>query len=200
MIKINLATEGRAVARKTKSKQAMGMGDTSMAEILFLGIFLLGALVTVGTWYYHKSQLADRKAEVAEANREVEALRPVLQEVEDFKRKAAELERKINVIEELRENQRGPVHVMDQVSRALPELLWLDHMQLRGRTVEIRGRAFNTNQVATFIENLNRIPEFQEPRFREAAQRQGGIYQFTLEFNFSIPKPEPPPTAPPTAG
>lgn len=200
MIKINLVSEGRRPVVARKAKKAMGMGDTSSAEILFLALFLIGGLVTAGTWWFHKSQLEARKAEVRTAQREVDQLALVLKEVEDFKKKKAELEHKIDVINELRENQQGPVRIMDQVSKSLPELLWLDQMQLRGRNVELRGRAFNTNQIATFIENLNRIAEFQEPRFREAIQRQGGIYQFSLEFNFSIPRPEPPPAEATPAG
>ena len=43
-----------------------------------------------------------------------------------------------------------PVRILDQVSQALPELLWLDRMSLQGGSVELQGQAFNTNQVATF--------------------------------------------------
>jgi type IV pilus assembly protein PilN len=189
MIKINLVSEGRRPVVARKAKQALGMGETSLGETLFLAALLLGILITAGMWWYFNSQVKARQAEVAIAQREVDELALVLQEVEDYKKKKAELEHKIRVINELKENQRGPVRIMDQISLSLPELLWLDNMQLRGRNVELRGRAFNTNQVATFIENLNKVPEFQEPRLKEAIRQQGGLYTFSIEFNFSFPQP-----------
>jgi Tfp pilus assembly protein PilN len=109
------------------------------------------------------------------------------------------------VINQLKANQRGPVTLMDQVSRALPELLWLDNMDVAGATVILHGRAFNTNAVANFIENLDKVPEFQEPILVDAAQ-SGTTYAFQINFGFTLatppeapaaPKPPPPPPGPP---
>jgi Tfp pilus assembly protein PilN len=74
---------------------------------------------------------------------------------------------------------------MDQISTALPELLWLDQLTLTGGNIEVHGRAFNTNQIAAFIENLGKAPEFQEPRLRDTS-KQGPVYSFVITFNFSI--------------
>jgi type IV pilus assembly protein PilN len=188
MIKINLVSEGRRPVVARKAKQALGVGETSLAETLFLAAFLVGLLAIGGAWWYFQGQVKARQAEVAIAQKEVNELALVLKEVEDFKNKKGELEHKIRVINELKDNQRGPVRIMDQISHSLPELLWVDNLQLRGKNIELRGRAFNTNQVATFIENLNKVPEFQEPRLKEAIRQQGGIYQFSIEFNFSFPQ------------
>jgi Tfp pilus assembly protein PilN len=84
---------------------------------------------------------------------------------------------------------------MDQVSRALPELLWLDNMDVAGATVILHGRAFNTNAVANFIENLDKVPEFQEPILVDAAQ-SGTTYAFQINFGFTLAKPPAAPAAP----
>ena len=101
--------------------------------------------------------------EVQAAQREVEALKQVIQEVEDYKIKKAELERKIDVINGLKANQRGPVQIMDQVSRALPELLWLSSLDVTPTTINLKGSAFNMSAVANFIDNLDKVDEFAEP-------------------------------------
>ena len=77
---------------------------------------------------------------------------------------------------------------MDQVSRAVPELLWLSRMQIRGDVITLQGEAFNTNAVANFIENLDRVPEFQEPILRETTH-QGAIYNFFLTYRFTYTPP-----------
>lgn len=189
MIKINLVSEGRKPVVARKAKEALGVGEVSTPELALYGAVLLGILLIFGFWFYLRGEIKERERLIAEAQKEVDELALVLQEVEDFKQKKAELEHKIAVINDLKRNQWGPVRIMDQISRALPELLWLENMQLRGNNVEVRGKAFNTNQIATFIENLNRVPEFQEPRLGET-RRGSGVYDFTITFNFSFPEPE----------
>jgi type IV pilus assembly protein PilN len=194
MIKINLVSEGRRPVAARKAKEALGMGQTEMGEVLFIALSLLGILAIAGTWWYLRSEIKEREVLIAEAQREVDELALVLKEVEDFKAKKAELEHKIAVINDLKAKQWGPVRIMDQVSRALPELLWLDGLNLRGSTVDVRGRAFNTNQIASFIENLNKVPEFAEPQLRETSKVQE-VYQFNITFKFTLPQPEPEPEA-----
>lgn len=189
MIKINLVSEGRKPVVARKAKEALGVGEVSTPELALYGALLLGVLLIFGFWFYLRGEIKERDQLIAEAQKEVDELALVLKEVEDFKAKKAELEHKIQVINDLKRNQWGPVRIMDQISRALPDLLWLEQMQLRGNNVDVRGKAFNTNQIATFIENLNKVPEFQEPRLKET-RRGRGVYDFTITFNFSFQEPE----------
>ena len=71
--------------------------------------------------------------------REYDRLKPIIAEVEAFKKKNAELKHKIEVIEQLKANQYGPVRVMDEVSKALPDLLWLTNMSLAGERAHASG-------------------------------------------------------------
>lgn len=195
MIKINLVSEGRRPVVSRKAKEKLGIAGLELGEGLFLLALLLGVAAIGGYWLYLRGERQERAEAIATAQREVDELAQVLAEVEDYKQKKERLEHKINVINELKRNQRGPVRILDQISQALPELLWLDRMSLQGGSVELRGQAFNTNQVATFIENLGKVPEFQEPRLRDTT-RSGQVYSFTITFNFSIA----PPPAPAAAG
>ena len=185
MIKINLVSEGRKPIVARKAKEALGVGQTSLGEALLFAGVLVGVLVCALVWWHYKGEIADRNVAIAEAEREVKELEAVLKEVEAFKQKKTELEHKINVINQLKQNQWGPVKIMDEISAALPDLLWLDAMTLKGRNVDLRGQAFNTNQVATFIESLKAVPEFKEPRLRETS-KSGDIYKFQLRFDFSF--------------
>jgi type IV pilus assembly protein PilN len=124
----------------------------------------------------------------------------VIKEVDDYKSKKAELERKIGIINDLKANQRGPVRVMDYVSRALPELLWLDQMIMKGDSIHLEGRAFNTNAVANFIDNLDKVPEFDEPTLKSNELQQGGVYKFVINLNFSFAGHGKPGTAGTAAG
>lgn len=191
MIKINLLAEGKrpaAVRRATQPGESFLQGEN--AALLMLIMSFLVPLLVVGAVYFKLNRdLEAKKAEVAAAEEEVRKLEDVLKKVEEFKVMKAELERKIQVINDLRDNQRGPVQVMDAISRALPELLWLDRMNMGPNQITLSGRAFNFNAIANFAENLDQVSEFKEPNLRDSNQR-GQVFNFVIAFNYDYTRPK----------
>jgi len=190
MIKINLVSEGKRPVVSRKTKERLGVAGLSLSEGLFMLALLLGVVAIAAYWYYLHNQVHEREIAISAAQKEVDELQQVLKEVDDYKAKKAKLEHKIGIINDLKRAQWGPVRIMDQISNALPELLWLDSMTLQSNNIELHGRAFNTNQIAAFIENLGKVPEFQEPRLRDT-NKQGPVYAFVITFNFAIAQPKP---------
>jgi type IV pilus assembly protein PilN len=126
------------------------------------------------------------KEDIAVNQREYDRLKPIIAEVENFKKKNAELKHKIDVIEQLKRNQYGPVRIMDEVSKALPDLLWLTNMTLTGGSVTLHGQALNDNAIANLISNLRASPFIkEEPVLRIMTQDAQGIWSFDLSFNFT---------------
>jgi len=190
MIKINLLSEGKRPTAVRKSRVPGGLkleGKDLGPWMIAVGV-LIGILGVGVAWKLADQKLVEKGGEVAAAQREVEALASVIKEVDDYKAKKGELERKIGIINDLKANQQGPVRLMDSVSRALPELLWLDQMTMIGNTIEIQGRAFNTNAVANFIENLDKVAEIDEPTLKSTEQQGGGTYKFSINFTFTFAK------------
>jgi type IV pilus assembly protein PilN len=190
MIKINLLSEGKRPAAVRKARVPAGLkleGKDVGPWMIAVGV-LIGIIAVVVAWKLADTRLTEKGNEVAAAQREVDALASVIKEVDDYKAKKGELERKIGIINDLKANQQGPVRLMDYVSRALPELLWLDRMKMTANLVEVEGRAFNTNAVANFIENLDKVQEIDEPTLKSTEQEAGGTYKFTINFNFSFAK------------
>src|ERR1700720_1124952 len=187
MIKINLLSEGKRPAAVRKARGAGG-GARDMALWLLLVGALLGVLAAAGYWWYLNGKLKEKQEEVAQAQKEVDALQAVIKEVEDFKSKKKNLADKIGIINELKSNQRGPVRIMDYISRALPELLWLDRLKMNASSIEIDGRAFNPNAVANVMDNLDKVPEFKEPVLKDT-NAEGNVYRFSIAFDYSfVPK------------
>lgn len=186
MIKINLLSEGKRPTAVRKKTAALKLEGKDVGQWMLVAGLLVGVIALAISWYMWDKKVTAKQAEVAEAQREVEAMASVIKEVEDYKAKKSELERKIGIINDLKANQRGPVRVMDYVSRALPELLWLDRMKMTADSIEVEGRAFNTNAVANFIENLDKVPEFDEPTLKSTEEQTGGIYKFLINFNYSF--------------
>jgi len=183
MIKINLLVEARA--DKVSKAPLISMGTGNINNYLLLGALIL-AIGWVGLRYWQlSSRLSDVKAEVAVNQREYDRLKPIIEEVEAFKKRNAELRHKIEVIEQLKANQFGPVRLMDEVSKALPELLWLTDLGVSGGALSMRGQALNENAVANFIANLGASPFFSEPVLKIMSQSEAGVFTFDLSCNFS---------------
>lgn len=185
MIKINLLSEGKrpAAVRRAKATGGKLFRSEELTRWLFVGTLLL-LLAGFGVyWWILYTDLKRTDGQIADVNAELKELAPIIKEVADFKAKKAELEHKIEVIKTLKDNQRGPVRLLDEVSRGMPELLWLTRLDMTANNVSITGQTFSTNAVAAFIENLDRVPEFQEPR-RTQTTRENDVYNFSLQFGY----------------
>jgi len=186
MIKINLLSEGKRPVVARRAKQSVGGARTDIGNALLVAGIVVGLLVAGGWWFMLDRELKKKDREIAAAQKEVDELAQVIKEVEEYKAKKAELERKINVINDLKANQRGPVRIMDDVSRALPELLWLTRMDVTAATVQLQGTAFNMSAVANFLDNLDKVEEFSEPILADATQKRATRGSRTETYNFKL--------------
>jgi Tfp pilus assembly protein PilN len=185
MIRINLVGESRRVSASRGRGARSGLEGENIALWVMVAAIAIIGLLYGGYWWTLNGDLRAREVEISEARQRVRELQAVIEEVERFTARRAELEHKIDVIGQLRDNQRGPVRIMDQVSKSLPDLLWLDQLRLTASAVTIDGKAFTTNAVASFIESLERVEEFQEPVLRNAVW-DGQIYNFQIVFTYGV--------------
>ena len=126
--------------------------------------------------------------EIGKARIEADRLKSIIEEVKGYEIKKASLEEKIDLINRLKTNQKGPVRLMDEISRALPDLVWLSGVEVAGNSVTVRGKTLSPNAVATYLENLKKSPFFAEPVFKNLGQdpsaANSGIYSW--ETNLTL--------------
>jgi hypothetical protein len=92
---------------------------------------------------------------------------------------------------------------MDEVSKALPDLVWLTELQVQGNLMTLKGKTLSPNAVATYLENLKKSPFFAEPVFKNLGREPGpqGLYgwEMTVIFTNGRPASETGPAAAPKA-
>ena len=190
MIKINLVAETPAAAATQTSRPQFSLG-AKQGDIILLIVLALGCIVVGTQWYLLTSKRAELRQIEQERRRERDELLQYIKKVEELEAKRESLRLKIEVIEELKQNQRGPVKIMDEVSRALPELVWLTKLTLRGNELVLDGIAMDENAVANYIANLNDSPYFEEPELKNMARSgRGDNFSFSLKVMFNIAPPE----------
>jgi type IV pilus assembly protein PilN len=184
VIRINLLSEVRAAAARRKAP-AMPTG-AKLNNLLFLAGILVGVAYIAITGLVLTSRRRHLDQEIGKARLEAERLKSIIEEVKGYEEKKASLEAKIKLINDLKTNQKGPVRLMDEISKALPDLVWLSSLDMSGNQITMKGRTLSPNAVSTYLENLKKSPFFAEPVFRNL-QQEGttqGLYGWEMTLTF----------------
>ena len=185
MIRINLLTEAKAAAARRKAPvlpTGAKLNNLILIGAVALGLIYIGVMaLTLTTRRRHLDE------EIGKAREEVARLKSIIDEVKGYEDKKASLEAKIQLINNLKTNQKGPVRLMDEISKALPDLVWLTELTVSGGQITMKGKTLSPNAVATYLENLKKSPFFAEPVFRNLGQDPGGqgIYSWELTLTFT---------------
>jgi type IV pilus assembly protein PilN len=198
MIKINLVSEAPAAAVTKRKRPEFSLG-AKQGDIILVSVLAIAVAVSGTWWFLLKNKLGDLKEVQRERRIERDELKPFIEKVEELEAKRALLKRKVEVINDLKQQQQGPVRILDEVSRALPELVWLTQLKMSGNSLTLVGDAMDENAVANFYSNLDSSPFFEEPEVKNLA-RKGDDFAFTLTANFTYEPPEIQKASAPAAG
>ncbi len=134
--------------------------------------------------------------QIAEKNREKQQMAQLQQEIQAFEANQNLLRGRIEVIEELKRNQAGPVRMLEAIGNtvSITETLWLTSMsEQAGGKIEFKGLAGSMSAVADFITNLSQSGVFSNVELQESVQMpdsEGSIsFEFTLTADFALPAP-----------
>ncbi len=184
MIRVNLLTEAKAAAARRKAPVLPS--GAKLNNVLFFGGLALGALYILVMGLVLTSRRSQLEDEIVKARLEADRLKSIIEEVKEYEDKKTSLEAKIQLINNLKTNQKGPVRLMDEISHALPDLVWLTNLDYSGDQITMKGKTQSPNAVATYLENLKKSPFFAEPVFKSLGQDGGGqgIYSWEMSLTF----------------
>jgi type IV pilus assembly protein PilN len=187
MIRINLVAPERAAKARPKAA-GPPVAPGALQSYLLLALFAGGALVACGFGYFWQSNklklLDTRIAADEKRQRDLEAIK---RQVDQFQQKKAILENKVLVIEQLRLAQKSPVHMLDEISKALPDYVWLTNMDETAGNVRFQGQSNSYAAVADFISALQRSGWFPVVDLA-SAQEQRNLVDFTVAGSFQDPE------------
>ena len=187
MIRINLVAPEKTTKVKTKAAgPAIPAG--ALQSYLLLVVFAGSALVLcAGAWWYQSNKLKDLANRIAADEKRERDLQAIKQQVDQFQQRKAILENKVLVIEQLRLAQKSPVHMLDEISKALPDYVWLTGMDESRGAIRFQGQSNSLAAVADFIGGLQRSGWFPVVDLG-TAQEQRNIINFTVTGSFKDPE------------
>jgi Tfp pilus assembly protein PilN len=189
MIRINLlgAQKGKNKRGSAASAAAvMEVGDVGSPKMKVLVVLVLAALVNVGYWYQLDKEHRDIAAKMEVAVRKNAELADVKARYLERQREAENYKRRVDVIDQLRAAQGGPVNLMNTVGQTVnnTEAVWLNSMKDQGASVDIDGMALSTDAVASLIANLQKTGYFKNIEIKETFQDD--TYKEMQAFNFTL--------------
>lgn len=193
MIRINLL----AVERERTKRR--GLIAPAQRVTIVASLILLATVLGVGWWYWSlRQESAQVDEDMRKANIEMQQLQSVLTQVRKFEASKAALQQRVSLIEQLRRGQSGAVHVIDEISKAVPEYLWLTEVVQKGEDLTVAGMTTSHTGVSDFMGNLASSPWFKGvdliDSVEDTTQKTAVVVKFSIKAK--VFNPEAPPPAP----
>ena len=174
MIRINLLGVPKAKRGKRGGGAALpgvGGGAPNMLVVLLVLLAIGGA----GNWYYYTTLQKDGvklQEQIDEAKRENLRLADIKAKYLELEKQKDLYERRVNVIHQLQENQKGPSMLLtmigDTVNRT--DAVWLNSMKEDGNNITLDGMALSVDAVASLMRNLKASGYFKNIEIKTTYQ------------------------------
>src|SRR5258705_2247856 len=180
-----------------KPKSGKEGGDVSMASfeggggggspmLQVAAAVIIFGLINAGYWYRldsEKKSIAMKMRVAEQKNRELADIKARYLERQ---RQADAYKRRVDVIDNLRNNQTAPVNLLAMIGETVngTEAVWLNSLQDQSANVAIDGMALSNDAVANLISNLQKTGAFRTIEIKESIQdeqiKDMQAFQFTL--------------------
>jgi len=191
MIRINLLKPEKKEVRDAHAAPAAEIKEKSKPQ--FYVLIVLAAIAAAAFLYFHQKSEITREQELLDtAKQEKRDLQYVNVKIQELEAQKELVERKIGLINNLKAQQRNAVIIMDELSRHLPEWVWLVETGFQANSVRIRGKCMSNNLLADYIFNLKSSPYFPDVRLNSSTLRRVGTSQyleFSLTATFALQRP-----------
>lgn len=150
MIRINLLPV-KAAQKKEQLK----------SQLLVVVLSLIVTLSLCGFAYMQLlNWVEDARSDLEKKKTEITRLMKTIGEANDYKKRQAALQAKLDVLEKLEKSRSGPVILLDELYMAMPDKLWLDSFKENGKKANLSGLGINEETVALFMRNLEESKAF----------------------------------------
>ena len=194
MIKINLLGDALASAGAKKGAdkaaaepaQVYAGGEGAARSSLPIAGLIVGILfAALGGLYYVwlNNEFNQAKAKKAELERDKKQYEPYIALEKKFREKREALQKKEEVMTNLKRQQALPVHFLEELANSIPDDVWFKKITQKGSTITIDGESRNFEAINAFYGNLqSRTRWFRKINYPGAHRVASGSLEFTITF------------------
>ncbi|HEX6503809.1 MAG TPA: PilN domain-containing protein [Terriglobales bacterium] len=174
MIRINLlgAPKPKNKRGSTPAVMEMDLGGGVSPLIKIAAVLAIAALGNAAYWYRLDSEKTRIQQQMAVAQRKNAELSSVKARYLERQREAENYKRRVDVIDQLRAKQTGPVDLLNTVGSTVnnTEAVWLNWVKDEGGSINMEGLALSQDAVANLITNLQKTGYFNNVEIKETYQ------------------------------
>ncbi len=122
---------------------------------LVAAVTLLALLTAFATWSYFNNELDEQRDANALITQENTRLDTALVEIDSLEQRRDDIVSRMQVIQDLQGRRPVPVHLWDDLAKAMPAALYLNNLKREDNTLILTGLADNPNVVSSLIRNLD---------------------------------------------
>jgi len=157
MVRINLLP-----VRVSKKKEA---GKQQLA--LFAVVLVAGLLVNYFWAASRAGDLKSRESKLARTREDIAQLERIIGEVKNIKDAQQELQKKLDVLERLKQGRSGPVRMLEELATVTPRQLWLTKLDEKGGAVTFSGSSASIDDVSEFMLKLKQSKYFTKVELKK---------------------------------
>ena len=158
MILINLLPH-----REAARKQRRDVFNVSM-----LAAFLVGGVIAGAIYLWFQARISDQQAQNRVLQSEITRLEGQIKDIAGLESEIAALRARQQAVEDLQADRNVPVHLMTELSKQLPDGVYVASMKQDNQNVTLQGVAQSNERVSELLRNLgNNTPWFSRPELVE---------------------------------
>jgi len=188
MIRINLLNSPKPKGKKNVAVSMPGMelGNFGSPMVQVAAVLLIAGALNAGYWYQLDREKKSIEVQARLAEQKNRELADIKVRYLERQKQADSYKRRVDVIDQLRKNQSGPVSLLAMIGDTVnsTEAVWLNSMQDQGASIAIDGTALSSDAVANLISNLQKTGFFRNIEIKESYQdnavKDMQAFQFTL--------------------
>ena len=164
MPNINLLPWREAERKKRQRDFGVAMGGAIVAAIV----------VVMLTIFAYSQMISNQKARNERLTVEITELEKSIAEIDGLERQKERLLARMEIIEQLQKSRPEVVHLFDELTRQLPEGVYLTGIKQSGSRIEVRGVAQSSTRVSALMRQIDASEWLADPEVERVATTTAG--------------------------
>jgi type IV pilus assembly protein PilN len=151
---------------------------------------LAGITLVLAVWSVLQGKIAsqrDRNEIISAENRKLDLQ---IREIATLRQEIDALRARQRAVEDLQADRNQPVYLMDELTRQVPEGIYLKSVKQEGRKVSVAGWAASNERVSEFLRNLQANSKYLERpeliEIRVSGQQPPGVQRRVFDFSLNF--------------
>ena len=153
MIFINLLPHREAARKRRREAFQLMLGVS-----VLLGVLLAGA---VFLWY--EAQLSEQQERLNILKRANDKLDTQIKDIAGLRAEIAALRARQQAVEDLQSDRNLPVHMLNELTRQLPEGVYITSLKQENQTIALQGMAQSNERISELLRNLGEREDTRQP-------------------------------------